>query len=283
LLEYQKTAGEGTNMDGSPERNTGSAGLLFTHDLYPIKYELSARAEFSDRYSSPLLFSAGASYSVSGNYLVKVNISRNYRIPTFNDLFWHSGGNTELQPEKSLQAEVGQELEIFNFQLKLTAFIIDTKDLLRWVPSTGGMWRPENTEETLNYGLEVTSSWNKNVAGHILKLNGTYAYTQALDQGTDKQLIYVPAHKATASAGYGIGRFDSYFQMLYNGKVFTSSDNRYTLSPYTVANAGLGYDLLKNSLELGIEVQNVFNASYESMPSRPMPGRSYYSSLIFKF
>jgi iron complex outermembrane receptor protein len=248
-----------------------------------LKYELSARAEFSDRYDSPLLFSAGASYAVSGDYLVKVNFSRNYRIPTFNDLFWHSGGNLDLKPEKSFQAEVGQELHISDLKLKLTAFVIDTEDLLRWVPSTDGIWRPENTEKARNYGLEATADWNRNLNGHLLKFSSTYAYTQALDQRTDKQLIYVPEHKATASAGYGFGRFSSYFQMLHNGKVFTSSDNRYSLDSYVVANAGLGYDLLKKKLELELEVQNVFNASYQSMPSRPMPGRSYYSSLIFKF
>ena len=283
LLEYQKVSGEGTNIDGEKERNTGSAGVLFTHDLYPLKYELSARAEFSDRYDSPLLFSAGASYAVTEDYSIKLNISRNYRIPTFNDLFWHSGGNLDLKPEKSLQAEVGQELQISGLQLKLTAFIIDTEDLLRWVPSAEGMWRPENTKQARNYGLEAMTDWNGNFNGHILKLSGTYAYTQALDQHTEKQLIYVPEHKATASVGYGVGRFNSYFQMLYNGEVFTSSDNHYSLESYTVTNAGLGYDLIKHKLNLELEVRNILNSSYLSMPSRPMPGRSFYTSLIFKF
>lgn len=283
LLEYQSTAGEGTNLQGSQKRNTGSAGLLFTHNLYPLKYEISARAEFSDRYDSPLLFSAGASYAVSGDYLVKVNISRNYRIPTFNDLFWQSGGNLDLEPEKSLQAEVGQELQISNLQLKLTAYIIDTEDLLRWVPSTDGIWRPENTEKARNYGVEVTADWSRNWNGHLLNFSSTYAYIQALDQKTAKQLIYVPEHKVTASAGYGFGRFSSYFQMLYNGKVFTSSDNRYSLDSYMVGNTGIGYALVRKKLELDLEVQNIFKVSYQSMPSRPMAGRSFFSTLTFKF
>ncbi len=283
LVEYNTTAGEGTNISGSQERNTSSAGLLFTHNLYPLKYEISARAEFSDRYDSPLLFSAGTSYAITGNYLLKLNISSNYRIPTFNDLFWHNGGNLDLQPEKSLQAEVGQELQISTLELSIVGFIIDTEDLLRWVPSTDGVWRPENTEETLNYGLEATADWNRNLNGHIFNFSGTYAYTRALDQENGNQLIFVPKHKATASAGYGFGNFNSYFQMLYNGEVFTSSDNRYSLESYTVANAGLGYDLITQKLNLELEVRNISNASYLSMPSKPMPGRSFYTSLIFKF
>ncbi|MCC8359171.1 TonB-dependent receptor plug domain-containing protein [Salinimicrobium sediminilitoris] len=283
LLEYRKTRGEGTNIEAIQERNTGSAGLLFSHDLYPFRYELSARTEFSDRYDSPLLFSAGASYAVTEDYLVKLNISRNYRIPTLNDLFWYAGGNLDLRPENSLQAEVGQELNFSNLKLTVTGFVINTEDLLRWVPTTNGMWRPENTQETLNYGLETTADWNKNFNGHLLKINSTYSFTKAVDQKTEMQLIYVPLHKATASAGYGFKRFSSYFQFLYNGEVYTSSDNKYSLDPYYIANAGVTYDLLRDHLEIGFEAQNIFNTSYQSMPSRPMPGRAYYSSLIFKF
>lgn len=283
LLEIQNASGEGTNITGIRERNTGSVGLLFSHDLYPLKYDLSARTEFSDRYDSPLLFSAGASYAVTGDYMVRLNVSRNYRIPTFNDLFWYAGGNLDLRPERSLQAEVGQELHFQDLKLNVTGFVIDTEDLLRWVPSSTGMWMPENTEQTLNYGVETTAAWNRNFSGHLLKIYGTYAFTKALDHETEKQLIYVPIHKATGSAGYGVGRFSSYLQVLYNGEVFTSSDNRYSLDPYTVANAGVDYNLFKKKLQLGVEVQNFSNTAYKSMPSRPMPGRAYYFSLIFKF
>ena len=283
LLEYQKTTGEGSDFSGSQKRNIGSAGILFTHNLDKLFYELSAKAEFSDRYDSPLLFSAGASYAFTGRYGLRLNISRNYRIPTFNDLFWSAGGNLDLRPEKSLQAELGHELFFSSLRLSLATFVISTEDLLRWVPNAEGMWRPENTEEALNYGLEATADWQKNIDGHILKFNGNYAYTKAVDQDSKNDLIYVPAHKATASAGYGYGRLSSYFQILYNGEIYTSSDNRYTLDSYTVANFAVNYDLLKERLQLGIEAQNIFDTSYQNMPSRPMAGRSFYSSLIFKF
>jgi vitamin B12 transporter len=283
LLEFQRTAGEGSNIVGTRIRETGSAGVLISHDLYPLKYEISARAEFSNNYDSPILFSAGAVYEVTESYLLKFNVSRNYRIPTFNDLFWHAGGNPNLNPERSLQAEIGQELRIFGAGLSLSGFIIDTEDLLRWVPSTGGKWTPKNTEKARNYGLETTLDWKRNLKEQEFSFFGTYAYTRALDKALDKELIYVPAHKATASAGYGYGRFSSYFQFLYNGTVYTSSDNNYSIPAYTVSNAGVDYRILKQKLQLGIEVRNIFNSDYQSMPSRPMPGRSFYSSLTFKF
>lgn len=282
LLEYQHTTGEGTNILSTPKRETGSAGILLSHNLYPLRYELSARAEFSNVYDSPVLFSAGAVYDISDSYTIKGNISRNYRIPTFNDLFWHFGGNPDLKPEKSLQAELGQEFRFFGAELGLSFFVIQTEDLLRWVPNTGGRWSPQNTEDARNYGLETSLNWSLIFSGQTLRLNSTYAYTRAIDRAVDKELIYVPAHKATASAGYGFQNWDIYLQFLYNGRIFTSSDNNYTLPGYAVSNAGIGYSLLKERLRIGVEGRNIFNTEYQSMPSRPMPGRSFHSSLILK-
>lgn len=283
LLEFQSTSGEGSNISEKQTRETGSAGVLFSHDLYRFKYELSARAEFSNRYDSPILFSAGAVYEITNSYLVKLNLSRNYRIPTFNDLFWHTGGNPNLEPEKSLQAELGQEIQFFGASWGFSAFVIDTNDLLRWIPSTGGMWTPQNTEEARNFGVETSFNWNRNYSGHDFLVNGTYAFTRAIDRVLDKELIYVPAHKATASAGYGYGNFNLYLQSLYNGEIYTSSDNQYSLPGYIVSNAGIQYSFFKGRLRLGFEARNIFDTKYQSMPSRPMPGRSFNSSLTFNF
>ncbi|MFD1079533.1 hypothetical protein, partial [Longispora fulva] len=82
---------------------------------------------------------------------------------------------------------------------------------------------------------------------------------------------------------YGIRRFSAWYQFLYNGSVYTSSDNNYSLSDYTVSNLGLEYDLLKNrELNLGVELRNIWNTNYQSLPGRPMPGRAIYTSLTYK-
>ena len=212
------------------------------------------------------------------------NFSRNYRIPTFNDLFWYAGGNTELQPEKSLQLEVGQNFNYGDLQLTVTAFLIDINDLLRWIPGVNGVWQPVNTESVRNYGLEALGNWQKSFGEHRLQLSGTYAFTKSRDEKLEKELIYVPRHKATASVGYAKGRFSGFYQALYNGSVFTSSDNNYALDSYSLSNLGVEYDIFKNrTASIGAEVQNLWNAAYQNMPSRPMPGRSCNFSLTFKF
>lgn len=282
LGDLQQTEGDGTNI-GSASRTTGSAGFLFLHELEDFYYELSARQEFSDKYKSPLLFALNSGYRISKNYDLKFNFSRNFRIPTFNDLFWYSGGNRNLQPEKSLQAELGQELHLGKLDFSLTGYWIRINNLLRWVPQSDGLWVPENTKSVRNYGAEILAGWQQRVGEAAVKFNATYAYTRSRDLELEKELIYVPKHKATANFAFGLKRLSTYYQALYNGSVYTSSDNAYKLKAYAVSNLGLEYNFWKEHGSIGFEIRNLWNENYQSMPSRPMPGRAYYTSLTFNF
>lgn len=283
IADIQKTKGEGTNI-GEAQRTTGSVGLLFEHDLNRFSYEINARKEFSNVYESPLLFSLTSKYEITDFYGLRLNFSRNYRIPSFNDLFWTTGGNLELNPEESLQAELGQVFKFKDFNFGLTGYVIEIDNLLRWVPGEDGFWRPENTESVRNYGLEAVLEWGKTFGNHHINFAGTYAYTKSRDLAIEKDLIYVPENKATASVSYEFERVSAFYQFLYQGAVYTSSDNNYTLDGYTLSNFGVEYGLLKNkNLVLGIEIKNLWNTTYQSMPSRPMPGRSITSKLTFKF
>lgn len=282
IVDYRHTNGEGTNV-GENSRNITAFSLLFEHQLDKFFYEFSARKEYSDHYESPFLFSFNSTYEVAENYLLKLNFSRNFRIPTYNDLFWYAGGNLELSPESSWQGELGQSLYLGNFELNATAYWIRIENLLRWTPGEDGLWRPENTEKVRNLGVEASLAWEKMWGDHHLKLNSTYAFTKTRDLILEKELIYTPKNKATASFGYGYKRLGVFWQFLYNGKIFTSSDNNYSLPAYNLSNVGLNFAFgKKENLKLGVTVRNLFEEKYQSLPSRPMPGRSYHTSLTFK-
>lgn len=283
IFDLQYTAGTGTNI-GEEDRKTGSLGFLFAHELGSFGYEASLRKEVTENYDSPLLFSLGANYFVTDNYDLKLNFSRNYRIPTFNDLFWFAGGNRELQPEESLQAELSHNLNFRKVSLALTTYVIQINNLLRWVPGGGGLWRPENTESVRNYGAEFLASVEQEFGDHRLLWSGIYAFTKTEDLNLEKSLIYTPQHKITSSVAYGYKGFSLYYQFLYTGSVYTSADNYYSLPSYSVSNIGLEYSFPRNEmLSLGMEVENLWNENYQIMPSRPMPGRSFNSILTLNF
>jgi vitamin B12 transporter len=71
---------------------------------------------------------------------------------------------------------------------------------------------------------------------------------------------------------------------LFNGAVFTSSDNAYKLKAYFVSNVSLDYKIgNKRPLVLGFQVLNLENKPYQNVLSRPMPGRNYMMNLTFNF
>ncbi|WP_310558172.1 TonB-dependent receptor domain-containing protein [Flavobacterium sp.] len=284
VLDYTQTTGSGSDI-GEDKRQIGSGILLFKHKPFSkFLYEIAVRKEITTNYDSPVLYSVGSNYSPFKFYKLKLNGSRNFRIPTFNDLYWQGSGNTNLKPESSYQAEIGQDFRFKNTTFSITNYYIKIQDLIQWSPDSSGNWRPNNIAEVTTYGLEVLLNYTKRIGKNQFDFNATYAYTVSEDEVKKKQLIYVPFHKFTASLAYAFENFSAHYQYLYNGEVFTSSDNYYSLDDFWVSNVGIDYYFGKKKLlQLGFDVGNIFNKNYQSVAIRPMPGRNYTINLTFNF
>jgi len=197
-------------------------------------------------------------------------------------LYWQGSGNLNLEPESSYQIEIGHAFEFKNTTFSITNYYINIQDLILWSPSSNGNWRPNNIGKVATYGAEVLFNYVKKTSENQFDFTATYAYTVSEDQIKKKQLIYVPYHKLTASVAYSFENITAHYQYLYNGEVFTSSDNFYSLSDYLVSNVGIDCHFGKNKLlQLGFDVLNVFNRNYQSVSMRPMPGRNYTINLTF--
>lgn len=286
ILDYNRTKGFGSGF-GDNTREISSAALLVKQDFSKDwKNEFGIRKEFTNNYKSPVLFSLGSSYQFGKLYNLKLNLSRNFRIPTFNDLYWEEGGNPDLKPESSYQAEIGNVFTYKNISLTQTFYYIKINDLLRWVPGSGGIWTPQNTNKVNTYGTETLLSWKKQYGKNYFGANATYAYTVSKDIVTDKQLFFVPFNKVTAAVSYSRNNISAYYQFLYNGFVYTQSDNdpNEIVDAYWVSNIGIDYDFkFLSSFKLGFQILNLWNENYESLENRPMPGRNFNMYLNLKF
>lgn len=278
VLDYTKNNGLGSGI-GQSSREIAGVSLLWKHFLSPKwNYELSLRKEVSDVYKNPIVFSVGSRYNFSKNYQLKFNFSKNYRIPTFNDLYWTGSGNPNLKPENSYQGEIGNVFAYKKIRISFTTYAIKINDMIRWLPNNTGNWSPVNTNKVSIYGFESLAGWNKNIKEHHFDFSGTYSYTVSLDDTTGKQLFYVPYHKLTASLSYNYKKLAAYYQYMYTGEIFTTSDNnpKYILNDYAISNIGVDYNFSKQNLfKIGVKIANLWNISYEAQPSRFMPGRNY--------
>ncbi|WP_291086807.1 TonB-dependent receptor [Flavobacterium sp. BFFFF1] len=286
IVELVQNSGR-ISTTSTEKREIASGAVLFRQQLSArFNYELGLKKEITSNYQSPLLFSAGVAYEVAKNHKLKANFSKNFRIPTFNDLYWEGLGNANLKPEQSLQQELGNEIAFKDVTVNITGYHIKIHDMIRWTPSSNGIFRPENTNSVEIYGLEAGLQWRKKIGFHLFDVGVNYAYNQSENTDTGKQLIYVPFHKGTASLAYDFKRWSFTLQHIFTDKVYTQSDNSAgkIVPYYNVTDAGLACHLgKKEHYTLGGGLKNLWNEQYQTVEGRFMPGRNYYIHLTLKF
>ena len=284
--DFTQNKGDGSDIQNDKRTISGFA-LQFKHNVNSkLSYDWSLRKEITSNYKSPLLYSIGANFKPVKFYTLKANVSQNFRIPTFNDLYWQGAGNLELKPEKSLQGEIGNVFQFENFTFTATVFHSKIKDMIRWLPQNGGVFKPINTDRVSIFGSEISINYQLKVDKHQLDFDANYSYTKSENEKTGKQLTFVPFHKTTASVAYSYGRFSAFYQYLYNGEVFTQTDNnpKKIIENYMISNLGFSAELDKSKkYSFGFKILNLWNENYESVENRPLPGRNYTINLTLNF
>lgn len=290
--EYDSNIGDSSTLQ-KHHRKQFSQALIYKSEIgTQILYNLKVRKDFNSDYDVPWVYGFGAEYHLSEKLKLRMNGSKNYRVPTYNDLYWPELGNVDLIPETAKQAEIAIEINNKQLQLDLSFYYIDSKNKIVWTPNGDpnrpNKWIPINISKTLNKGLELNLKYNRKYQHHYFNLNLNYAYTIATDKTKKKSLIFVPKHLTNLNLAYGYRRWNTFYQFLYNGKVFTSEDNIDILSiaAYDISNIGMEYHILKTSkqqLSAGLKVNNVYNEIYEVSPRRLMPNRNFNIHINYKF
>ncbi|MCP9200123.1 TonB-dependent receptor [Gramella sp. GC03-9] len=277
VLQNTYIDGEGSDL-GSNSRNIFSAAFLFKQALSDkFQYEAGLRKEITQNYESPVLFSLGANYEFNDIYSLQLSASKNFRIPTYNDLYWTNSGNPELDPETSIQGEIGNRFSLRDLDVELVLFYNELQQMIRWLPGENGVWRPRNEDEVQIMGIESRVSWEKLFEDNQqLNVQASFAYTSSQDRDTGRQLIYVPFYKVTGTAGYTWKRFTPSLQLLYNAKVFTRTDHSESLDGYVLANFSASYAMdEKRQWIAGARINNLLNSDYQNVEDRFMPGTNF--------
>ncbi|WP_370895652.1 TonB-dependent receptor plug domain-containing protein [Chryseobacterium gossypii] len=279
ITEFQVNTGEGagTSGVGDVKRNAGSvAGLLRYFAISDLRFEAGIKKDFAEGFSSPVLYSFSGKWRALKWYSIGLNLSRNVRFPTFNDLYWQPGGNPDLKAETSIQTDMDHEFSFGNFKIILSPYYMNISNLINWLPTPYGYWAPFNTLKVESYGLESQITYNKSFGSHQIGLNAGYTFAKSVNQETKKQLMYVPLHKAFGNIDYRYSFFRIFVQGMFNGLTYTTTDGKKAdaLDPYFVLNTGLSATVLKK-YTLGFRINNVTNTVYETVAYYPMPKKNY--------
>jgi iron complex outermembrane receptor protein len=243
----------------------------------------------------PALFIDGL-ISKTGNIVAKASISRNYRFPTLNDLYFLPGGNPDLKRESGWSYDAGLSFSvgrsgIYSLSGSATWFESYIKDWIIWLPTTKGFFSPENIKDVHAFGVELKADLDVALSKQWqLGVNGTLSWTPSINNGeprtpadrsVGKQLPYVPILSSTVIGSLSWRKWTFLYKWCYYSERYTMSSNDISLTgklpPYFMSNISLEKILTFKWAELSLKgtINNLFNEEYLSVLSRPMPGINF--------
>ncbi|MBT3244352.1 MAG: TonB-dependent receptor plug domain-containing protein [Bacteroidetes bacterium] len=246
----------------------------------------------------PLIPSIGLAYQFIPNLLeLKASAGRNFHLPTLNDLYWIPGGNPDLLPEEGYLADIGLHAmlsadSIWRLEAEITGFASYIDYWILWKPGEFRYWSPQNLNTVLIKGFETSihTSVQLNKIEAKLRANYTLTHTNQLDSenNTLAQLIYIPIHKATVFLHLARNAYYLNYSYTYTSERFTSTEEEFSLHSlpaFSLHQISLGRKqaLLGLNTDLHFQINNLFNADYQSILWRAMPGRHYSINLTIQF
>lgn len=289
------------NYDSKRERGEGKLKLNLQYfGIKKFVLNGSVIQKLVDHTAVPLISSFGIGYRVSEKnpIILNASVTRNVRIPSFNDLYWTPGGNPYLKNEKGIIAETGITIERnyrkTNLKGSISLFHNKIDDWIIWQPDTlFSYWRPFNLKKGISQGIEaeLTASGALNQLKWNYSL--TYAFTSAKnksrtsgsDKTINKQLIYVPKHIANQSISVSFKSMSASYVISYTGKRFTNPDHYSYLQAYFLQDFAISksFELGGSTLNCQFTIHNIFNQQYQIIAWYPMPGRHLSFSIKYNF
>lgn len=287
----QQTA-KGAEYSGLPERGDLA---LFSSSKYTFNTKwigtFSLRQAFSTDGTNPTTFSLGLAHQLSSNWNLSLELSRDFKQATFNDLYWDAPAAFSLLPETSWAQSLNVDFKREKHQFRASVFNINLKDRIVWLPQNGGIWRPENIASVWSRGIDLKQQ-SKYQLGEESQLKTSIDYQFVLSTNESdwfdlkgKQLIYTPKHSASFSLTYLYNRLSAVYTQNLKGKRYASRDNAVdqALPLYSIGQLSLAYRPSKIPFNVSLAVRNVWDVEYQTIAWRAMPGRHVNIRLKYNF
>ncbi|MEN7973177.1 MAG: TonB-dependent receptor [Verrucomicrobiota bacterium] len=257
--------------DGNYAAETRDQHALFLSNLWKLNETLFITLggrydEFSD-IDGQASGNAAISYFVLEGTRLHGSLGTGYKAPTMNDLYWPttpwSGGNPNLDPEKSVSFDIGIEETLFDGGVvaDITYFQNAIEDLIVWAPDGGGFWTPTNLDEANIKGAEASLAIKPtdNLTTRIF-----YTFTDAEDATTGNELARRAKHSGGASAEWQYNSKGSlYADLTCIGERFDNAANTRELDEYFLVGIGARY-ALSDSAMVTLHISDLLDEYYET-------------------
>ena len=228
--------------------------------------------------------------------MLKGSLSRNFRFPTLNDLYFLPGGNPDLRKEKGWSYDAGISFAVgkedsYRIEASATWFDSHIEDWILWLTTPKGFLSPRNVKDVHAYGVELQSKADVALTKEwLLRLNATLSWTPSINEGepltpadksVGRQLPYTPEWSSSLTGELRWRSWSLLYKWCYYSERYTMSSNDITLTgelpKYYMNNLSLekGFSLSWADISVKGSVNNLFDEEYLSVLSRPMPGINF--------
>ena len=258
------------------------------------KINVSMREGYSQKGFYPFLPSLSMDVRLYKELYLYANVSRNFRMPTLNDMYWYPGGNTELKPENGYAEELGLKHQLnwekLKFDYTISGFNNNTQNWIIWLP-VFSYWSPQNIQAVWSRGTELDLKFEAKVKKLKLVFADKVSYVKATIQKSNnessigRQLIYTPEFSNNASLSFFYRYFYFNFNFEYFSKSYTSPDNSDFIKAYVIGNVYLSKDFHYKSFifNLFLQLNNIWDQEYQSIAWQAMPGFNLKTGIQINF
>lgn len=251
------------------------------------RYRLAAgtRWEWHERIA---VNSLSAEYATGTVVNVKASVSNSFRRPTINDLYWSSGGNLNLKPEEGGNAEAGLSARWDKRQVKIdlsaTLWARYLNNPIVWLPENN-VWSASNMQRGDYHGAQFSAllSHSKGKTPWQWQAGAEWCNARMRKENHSFSALFVPRFSGATSLKVKIRNWNMRYACQWQSSRFTSTDNQSSLPGYALfsVDAGREVSLKKYRMHVMAGSDNLLNHSYQVMPGRPMPMRSFWLKATF--
>jgi len=269
------------------ERHTDEFGGETVYPWLPP----SAQGRFEHETTSP---SAGVRWHALSWLTLKGNVGRYYRLPTFLELFGNVGsvtGNAALEPENGVNRDIGLVVNLTRIGwarsvfAEMSWFDNNVDNLILFFPNSQYTAKPSNIGAAHIRGIESSMSAAL-PSGFEIAAGYTYLDTEDtsnIPYYNGNNLPSRPAHDVNTSLSYTWRALRTTYEFQYLSANFLDRANMRATDARTLHSLIFTQRAPVSGLSLTLEGRNLTDERTEDVAGFPLPGRSVYSTLGYRY
>lgn len=264
------------------DRDNTAAFVQYNFVMGQLRLLPTLRYDNNSVYGDFISPALSAIVNTEQNIKFSINISRVWRAPTFNDLYYPNNSNPDLKPEDGVSTDIGIEWANSKIKIAGTFFHIESDNLIVSEADIFYHYIPYNISKARQMGFEFEAGY---MMFSFLSHRFNYTYLEAQDisgakQSERKDLPYSPKNSVNYTLNVKPISDLSISAVLHYRDVYLSG------SKWMKENITL--DLLSNykvnkNFAVWLKVINAGDLEYQVSNGYPMPRRTVYAGIDVKF